>query len=63
METYKDELGEHVALRYRPDKGSGRWEPSQLPAGQVLQKPEPLFRKLDESILDEERQRLGKVDA
>lgn len=63
VETYQDELGEHVALRYRPDKGSGRWEPSQLPAGQVLQKPEPLFRKLDESILDEERQRLGKVDA
>ncbi len=63
VETYQDALGEHVALRYRPDKGSGRWEPSQLPAGQVLQKPEPLFRKLDESILDEERQRLGKVDA
>lgn len=60
VETYQDELGEHVALRYRPDRASGRWEPSHLPAGQLLQKPEPLFRKLDESILEEERQRLGK---
>ena len=59
VETYRDELGEHVALRYRPDRASGRWEPNQLPAGQVLQKPEPLFRKLEESILEKERQRLS----
>jgi methionyl-tRNA synthetase len=60
VETYHDALGEHVALRYRPGSASGRWEPGKLPLGQPLQKPEPLFRKLEESILEEERQRLGQ---
>jgi methionyl-tRNA synthetase len=59
VETYQDNLGEHVALRYNPNPATGRWEPSQITPGQTLQKPGPLFRKLDESILDEERQRLG----
>ncbi len=59
VETYKDNLGEHAALRYRSDAATGVWQPSQLIPGQELQKPEPLFRKLDESILEEERKRLG----
>jgi len=59
LETYQDNLGEHDALRYNPQRGMGRWQPSQLKPGQALQKPEPLFRKLDESILEEERKRLG----
>ena len=60
IETYPDALGEHTALRYRPDRGCGRWQPSQLLPGQALQKPQPLFRKLDESILEDEKQRLGR---
>ncbi len=36
----------------------GRWEPSALPAGQKLREPEPLFRKLDPEIVDEELRRL-----
>jgi hypothetical protein len=60
VETYPDVLGEHVALRYRPEIGCGRWQPSQLLPGQALQNPEPLFRKLDASILEDERQRLGR---
>ena len=36
----------------------GRWEPSNLPAGQKLREPEPLFRKLDPSIVEEELRRL-----
>jgi methionyl-tRNA synthetase len=36
----------------------GRWEPSELPAGQKLREPEPLFRKLDPGIVDEELGRL-----
>jgi methionyl-tRNA synthetase len=59
VETYQDSLGEHEALRYNPQRGMGRWQPSQLKPGQALQKPEPLFRKLDESILEDERKRLG----
>ena len=60
VETREDNLGEHLVLRYRPAEAVGRWEPSQLPAGQALQQPAPLFRKLDESIVEEERARLGQ---
>jgi methionyl-tRNA synthetase len=59
VETRSDQLGEHTVLRYDPQKGYGRWEPSQLPAGQALKQPAPLFKKLDESIVEEERARLG----
>jgi methionyl-tRNA synthetase len=59
-ETRTDSLDEHVVLRYHPEKATGRWHPSQLPPGQKLRQPSPLFRKLDESIVDEERGRLGK---
>ncbi len=58
-EIREDDLGQHEVLRYLPDKATGRWEPSQLPEGQPLQKPTPLFRKLDESVVAEERARLG----
>ena len=59
VETYADNLGEHTILRYLPDKAAGRWEPSQLPPGKVFLQPQPLFRKLDTSIVEEERARLG----
>jgi methionyl-tRNA synthetase len=36
----------------------GGWEPSELPAGQKLREPEPLFRKLDPGIVAEELGRL-----
>jgi methionyl-tRNA synthetase len=36
----------------------GRWEPSELRAGQSLREPEPLFRKLDPEIVEEELSRL-----
>lgn len=59
VETRHDGLGEHDVLRYNDTKACGRWEPSQLPPGQALEKPTPLFRKLDDSIVTEERARLG----
>jgi methionyl-tRNA synthetase len=37
----------------------GRWEVSDLPAGQALREPKPLFKKLDEKVVDEELARLG----
>ncbi|HEY9075752.1 MAG TPA: methionine--tRNA ligase [Anaerolineaceae bacterium] len=61
IETISDELGEHSVLRYHPEGASGRWEPSQLKPGQALQPPQPLFRKLDVKIVEEERSRLGKA--
>jgi methionyl-tRNA synthetase len=62
IETLQEEHGTHQALRY---DGSGlelEWAPSRLPAGQALRKPKPLFKKLDESIVEEELARLGGSD-
>jgi methionyl-tRNA synthetase len=39
----------------------GRWEPSELPAGQNLREPEPLFRKLEPSIVADELARLTET--
>jgi methionyl-tRNA synthetase len=36
----------------------GEWQPSDLPPGQKLNEPEPLFRKLDAGIVEEELRRL-----
>jgi methionyl-tRNA synthetase len=60
IEEQSDALGRHNTLRYRPPADGGRWEPSQLPAGQALVQPGPLYKKLDESVVAEERARLGK---
>jgi len=61
-ETVKDSLGEHTVLRYRvdPDSISPIWKPSDLQPGAQLNQPAPLFKKLEESVIEEERARLGK---
>lgn len=60
IETITDRLGEHNVLRYRAVDSGIQWKPSQLPAGQALVQPVPLFRKLEPGIAGEERSRLGK---
>jgi methionyl-tRNA synthetase len=60
IEEQSDALGQHNTLRYRPPAEGGKWEPSQLPAGQALTQPAPLYKKLDESVVADERARLGK---
>jgi methionyl-tRNA synthetase len=37
-----------------------RWEPAAIPIGQTLRSPAPLFQKLEESVIEEERERLRK---
>ena len=74
-ESVKDSLGEHTVLRYRAPvlsgglssaKGvskpavKGQWKPSELQPGKKLNQPSPLFKKLEESVIEEERDRLGK---
>jgi len=59
VETEEDDLGEHNVLRYKPGQATGRWEPSSLQPGRAFQKPKPLFKKLDSSLAEEERSRLG----
>jgi len=64
-ETVTDTLGEHTVLRYR-DTGESMtrpynaWKPSDLKPGAKLNQPGPLFKKLEESVIEEERARLGK---
>ncbi|MGC1375561.1 MAG: methionine--tRNA ligase [Anaerolineales bacterium] len=65
VETVQDSLGEHTALRYKaPGDGSEtlsqRWQPSNLQPGAALRQPGPLFKKLEESVAEEERARLKK---
>lgn len=54
------ETGGHEVLRYRPapSEGRDRWGPSALEAGRPLPPPQPLYQKLDEGIVEQERQRL-----
>ncbi len=58
-ETVKDALGEHTVLRYRKSGGE-QWKPSELRPGTRLNPPSPLFKKLEERVVEEERARLGK---
>jgi len=53
----------HEALCYDPDGATGAWRPSELAPGQALRQPEPLFKKLDESVVDEELARIGAEPA
>jgi methionyl-tRNA synthetase len=65
VETVQDSLGEHTVLRYRSRGDAMRrpynaWIPSNLQPGAALRQPGPLFKKLEESVAEEERARLGK---
>ena len=44
----------HQALTYDHSGAVGTWAKSELPAGQALREPAPLFKKLDESVIEEE---------
>ena len=57
--TFEEETRSHQALCYDASELTGRWEPSQLPPGQPMCKPRPLFKKLDESIVEEELARMA----
>ncbi len=55
---YQEETRSHRALTYDHTGAVGTWVPSQLPPGQALREPAPLFKKLDESVIEEEYARL-----
>jgi methionyl-tRNA synthetase len=58
-EDVRDSLGSHKVLRYRGVEGL-QWKPSDLKPGMKLNQPGPLFKKLEEKVVAEERARLGK---
>jgi methionyl-tRNA synthetase len=64
VQEVSDSLGTHTGLKYRGVERDGiplyQWKPSELKPGQKLNQPSPLFKKLDESVIEEERARLGK---
>ena len=56
-----DEGDEHEVLTGEYDTWVGSWSPSELPAGQKLKKPGPLFKKLDPGVVvPEELERMQK---
>jgi len=61
-EDINDSLGTHKVLRYRIDRidDPNHWKPSELKPGAKLNQPGPLFKKLEDKIIEEERARLGK---
>ncbi|MEA3460163.1 MAG: class I tRNA ligase family protein, partial [Chloroflexota bacterium] len=59
IETFQEERKSHRALCYEGNRLEGEWVPSRLSPGQLLGEPVPLFRKLDEKIVEEETARLG----
>jgi len=59
VDTQSDALGEHAVLRYSHTGAVGKWEPSQLKPGQKFNPPQPMFRKLEYKIVEEERARLA----
>lgn len=60
VETYEEATKSHVALTYDGETAVGRWQREEIPAGRQLPKPQPLFKKLDESVAEEELARLGQ---
>jgi methionyl-tRNA synthetase len=60
IEKFDESTRSHTALTYDPSGAVGRWMPSDLPPGQRLEQPAPLFRKLDDEIIEQERARLGQ---
>jgi methionyl-tRNA synthetase len=56
--TYEEVTRSHQALTYDHSRAVGTWGKSALPPGQALREPAPLFKKLDESVIEEEYARL-----
>lgn len=48
----------HDVLVYDEAVGCGLWDYATLPAGRTLEKPRPLFKKLDDQVIEEELARM-----
>ena len=57
-ETVQEETRAHRILRFDRADLVGSWEPETLQPGQALRKPAPLFRKLEDSVAEEETARM-----
>ena len=57
-EVEEEDGSKHTVLTGDYSDWMQRWEASDLAPGQKLREPEPLFKKLDPGIVDDERRRL-----
>ena len=55
---YQEKTRSHQALTYDHSGAIGTWAKSELPPWQALRQPAPLFKKLDEGVVEEEYARL-----
>jgi methionyl-tRNA synthetase len=60
VETYQESERDHIALTYDPAGAVGSWQRVEVEVGRHLPKPGPLFKKLDQSVVEDELARLGR---
>jgi len=58
VQAFHESTRAHIALCYDGSRAIGKWQPSQLPPGQALREPAPLFKKLDDDTAEKELARL-----
>jgi methionyl-tRNA synthetase len=58
VDHVQESTRDHTVLTYQHELSGDLWQPSDLPPGQPLGHVRPLFVKLDESIVEEEIERL-----
>ena len=59
IEIFQESERSHAALTYDPSLSTGAWKGSELKPGQRLREPEPLYIKLDDTVIEKERAHLG----
>jgi methionyl-tRNA synthetase len=57
--SYQENTLSHLALTYNGSRAIGRWVRSEIPAGRKLPTPAPLFKKLDQAVVETELDRLS----
>lgn len=57
---YQEEHKSHQGMTYDGSAAIGTWSRSEIPSGRQLPTPQPLFKKLDDSIIEDELGRLGQ---
>jgi methionyl-tRNA synthetase len=60
VESYQESQHSHIALTYDSAKAVGGWERVGVEVGRRLPQPSPLFKKLEQSIVEDELARLGQ---
>jgi methionyl-tRNA synthetase len=58
VETYVESEKSHVGLTYNGRSAVGTWQRTSIPIGRSLPNPQPLFKKLDDNVAEEELARL-----